>query len=190
MNTSVPKLLEKLRTGDRSVLNELTPALYGELHRIASRHLSGERPNHTLQATALVHEAYLKLFAGAERQFADEAHFLAVASRVMRQVLVDYARSRGAQKRSAGAEQVPEWTASVEVSNEKGLELIEIIKLDTAINDLASENETLAQLIEMRFFGGMTAEESAEALGISVHVVRHDLRFAQAWLRRKLTNQA
>jgi RNA polymerase sigma factor (TIGR02999 family) len=190
MNTSVPQLLEKLRTGDRSVLNELTPALYGELHRIASRHLSGERPNHTLQATALVHEAYLKLFAGAERQFSDEAHFLAVASRVMRQVLVDYARSRAAQKRSAGADQVPEWTASVEVSNEKGLELIEIIKLDTAITDLAAENETLAQLIEMRFFGGMTAEESAEALGISVHVVRHDLRFAQAWLRRKLTNQA
>jgi RNA polymerase sigma factor (TIGR02999 family) len=191
MDSSVPQLLEKFRTGDRSALNELTPALYAELHRIASRHLSGERPNHTLQATALVHETYLKLFAGAQRQFADEAHFLAVASRVMRQVLVDYARSRATQKRaSSGADQLEEWTTSVEVSNEKGIELIEIIKLDSAINDLAAENETLARLIEMRYFGGMTAEESAEVLGISVHIVRHDLRFAQAWLRRKLTNQA
>src|SRR5215469_8672265 len=133
LSETVPQLFEKLRGGEQSALNELTPALYDELHRIASRHLSGERPNHTLQATALVHEAYLKLFAGAQRQFADEAHFLAVSSRVMRQVLVDYARTRATQKRSSGADQAPEWTASVEVSNEKGIELIEIIKLDTAI---------------------------------------------------------
>ena len=89
MSTPVPRLFEKLRTGDRSALNELTPALYSELHRIASRHFSGERSNHTLQATALVHEAYLKLFEGVERGFSDETHFLAVASRVMRQVLGD-----------------------------------------------------------------------------------------------------
>src|SRR5262249_26674138 len=149
--------------------NELTPALYRELHRIASRHLAGERSNHTLQATALVHEAYLKLFDGAQRQFTDEVHFLAVASRVMRQVLVDYARSRATQKR--GSDKQITWTTSLEVPKGKGFELIELIKLDTAINELAAENESMARMIEMRYFGGMTAEETAEALGISVHIV-------------------
>jgi len=149
------------------------------------RHLAGERPNHTLQATALIHEAYLKLFGGAQRSFNDEVHFLAVASRVMRQVLVDYARSRATEKRAAGLG--TDWTASLEVASPKGVELLELIKLDDAIKDLAQEDESAARLIEMRYFGGMTAEETAEALGISVHVVRHDLRFAQAWLRRRLT---
>ena len=167
-------------------LNELTPALYQELHRIALRHLSGERPNHTLQATALIHEAWLKLFDGAQRAFTDQVHFLAVASRVMRQVLVDYARSRSTQKRAAGIGNDAFWTASLEVSTPKGVELLELIKLDDAIKDLAQEDESAARLIEMRYFGGMTAEETAQALGLSVHVVRHDLRFAQAWLRRRL----
>lgn len=187
MSTPVPKLLEKLRSGDTSALNELTPALYNELHRIASRHLSGERPNHTLQATALVHEAYMKLFEGSGRSFADEVHFLAVASRVMRQVLVDYARGRATIKRAAGIDRNSVRPATLEVSSDKGIELLELIKLDDAVKDLAAEDESLARIIEMRYFGGMTAEETAEALGISVHVVRHDLRFAQAWLRRKLT---
>jgi RNA polymerase sigma factor (TIGR02999 family) len=185
VSTPLPKLFEKLRTGDPSAMNELTPALYSELHRIASRHLSGERPNHTLQATALVHEAWLKLSAGSERGFTNEVHFLAVASRVMRQVLVDYARSRSTQKRSV--DKGEQWTASLEVSTRKGTELLELIKLDDAMKELAAHDESLARMIEMRYFGGMTAEETAEALGLSVHVVRHDLRFAQAWLRRKLT---
>jgi len=170
-------------------LNELTPALYNELHRIALRHLSGERPNHTLQATALIHEAWLKLSDGAGRTFTDEVHFLAVASRVMRQVLVDYARSRATQKRSAGIGNDAFWIASLEVSTPKGVELLELIKLDDAIKDLAQEDESAARLIEMRYFGGMTAEETAQALGLSVHVVRHDLRFAQAWLRRRLESR-
>lgn len=186
MSVSVPELFARLRTGDASALAELTPTLYGELHRIALRHLSGERPDHTLQATALVHEAYLKLAGTGERKYADEVHFLAVTSRVMRQVLVDYARSRATQKRFGEAQREPLWTASLEVSGDEGTELIELIELDSAIEALAGENERLARLVEMRFFGGMTAEESAEALGMSVHVVRHDLRFAQAWLRRRL----
>jgi len=183
----VPSLLQRLRTGDPSAVDELTPALYSELHRIAVRHLAGERPNHTLQATALVHEAYLKLFDSAGRTFTDDVHFLAVASRVMRQVLVDYARARASQKRSGGFDGKVQWTASLEVNGEKDVELLELIELDDAIKALAADNESLAQLIEMRYFGGMTAEETAQALGLSVHVVRHDLRFAQAWLRRKLT---
>lgn len=185
MSTRVPELLKRFRIGDRAALDELTPALYKELHRIAARHLAGERFNHTLQATALVHEAYLKLLGGAERGFADEVHFLAVASRVMRQVLVDYARARASQKRSSGDANVP-WTASIEVKSGKGIELLELIELDDAIQALAIEDEALAKMVEMRYFGGMTAEETAEELGISVHVVRHDLRYAQAWLRRKL----
>jgi RNA polymerase sigma factor (TIGR02999 family) len=187
MATRVPELFEKLRSGDQSALNELTPALYGELHRVASRHLSGERSNHTLQATALVHEAYLKLFDGAERKFADEVHFLAIASRVMRQVLVDYGRARASQKRSGGAAGDALRTTSLEVNSDSGLEQLDLIELDSAIKALAAEDESLARLIEMRYFGGMTAEETAEVLGLSVHVVRHDLRFAQAWLRSKLT---
>ena len=186
MSTVVPKLFEKFRAGDASALDELTPALYHELHRIASRHLSRERPDHTLQATALVHEAYLKLFEGAERRFTDEVHFLAVASRVMRQVLVDYARSRATKKRSAGMEK-DAWAGNLEVSDGRNIDLFEVIKLDNAIKDLAGEDESLARIIEMRYFGGMTAEETAEALSLSVHIVRHDLRYAQAWLRRKLT---
>lgn len=186
MTTPVPELVEKSRTGDQSALGELSVTLYDELHRIARRHLSAERPNHTLQATALVHEAYVKLFDGVERKFADEVHFLAIASRVMRQVLVDYARSRASRKRSGGVK-AELWTASLEVQDEDGVDLVELIELDGALDALTTEDPSLGRLIEMRYFGGMTAEETAEALGLSVHVVRHDLRFAQAWLRRKLT---
>jgi RNA polymerase sigma factor (TIGR02999 family) len=183
----VPELLERLRTGDQSALNEILPPLYDELHRIASRHLRAERPNHTLQATALVHEAYLKLFAGQEQRFENEVHFLAVSSRVMRQVLLDYARTRATQKRS-GVDRNSPVSAALEVASDGGVELLELIELDDAMKALALEDESLARLVEMRFFGGMTAEETAEALGLSVHVVRHDLRFAQAWLRRKLNS--
>ena len=185
MSPSVPNLLERLRGGDQSALNDLVTALYGELHRIASRHLRGERTGHTLQATALVHEAYLKLFDGVEQRFTGEVHFLAVASRVMRQVLVDYARARATQKR--GGNDPAAWTANLEIESDSGLELLDLIALDDALEALTAEDESLARLVEMRYFGGMTAEESAEALGISVHVVRHDLRLAQAWLRRKLS---
>jgi RNA polymerase sigma factor (TIGR02999 family) len=182
VSAPIHEIFGRLRAGDDSALGELTPTLYEELRRIASRHLRNERPGHTLQPTALVHEAYLKLFDGAPREYADEVHFLAVASRVMRQVLVDYARARARLKRSAGP-------ATLEVNGDKGVELLDLIELDAAIDALAAEDRTIAQLVEMRYFGGMTAEESADALGVSVHVVRHDLRFAQAWLRRRLTQQ-
>jgi RNA polymerase sigma factor (TIGR02999 family) len=176
------------RAGNESAPSEFTPALYAELRRIAYRHLSGERQNHTLQATALVHEAYLKLLSARQRTFISQAHLLAVASRAMRQILVDYARSRAAQKRLGGRSAESLWTTTLELKGETGPELVELMELDSALTALAGESETLARLIEMRYFGGMTAEESAEALGMSVHVVRHDLRFAQAWLRRKLSS--
>lgn len=184
VSTSEPQTCVSPGRADEPVLGDLTATLYGTLRRIASRHLSGERPNHTLQVTALVHEAYLKLAAVRERSFTDEAHFLAVASRVMRQVLVDYARSRSTRKRGGNA---VESGRTFEVAGAHGEELVEVLQLDGALSELAAESESMARLVEMRYFGGMTAEESAEALGMSVHVVRHDLRFAHAWLRRKLS---
>jgi RNA polymerase sigma-70 factor (ECF subfamily) len=187
VTSPVPQLLERLRGGDQSVLNDLVTALYSELRRIAARQLRGERPEHTLQTTALVHEAYLRLFSDAPRNFEGKVHFLAVASRVMRQVLVDYARARGAQKRGGeGGSDRAAWTTSLAVEGDSGIDQLELLELDRALEALASEDKALAQLIEMRYFGGMTAEETAEALGQSVHVVRHDLRLAQAWLRREL----
>jgi RNA polymerase sigma factor (TIGR02999 family) len=170
---------------DESALNELVTALYGELRRIAARQLRGERPDHTLQTTGLVHEAYLKLVGDNQRGFADRVHFLAVASRVMRQVLVDYARARATKKRDADATIV--LTAGAELDGTAGMEPIELLDLDSALEALTREDQSLARLVEMRYFGGMTAEETAEVLGQSVHVVRHDLRLAQAWLRRKLS---
>ena len=161
-------------------LHQAAPELYDDLHRIAARLLSSERRSHTLQATALVNEAYLKLARGQQRQFADQVHFLAVASRVMRQVLVDHARARSAGKRDPEALQV----TTLMIHGDSGPEPIDIIALDDALGGLAQFDSGLARLVEMRYFGGMTAEESAEALDISVHIVRHDLRFAEAWLRR------
>lgn len=180
------QLLERSRAGDQSALNDLIKTLYDELHRIAARHLRGERTAHTLQTTALVHEAYLKLIGDNQRGFADRVHFLAVASRVMRQVLVDHARARGTQKRDGNATFA--LTSGAELEDNAGAEQMELLDLDRALDALAQEDQSLAQLVEMRYFGGMTAEETAEALGRSVHVVRHDLRLAQAWLRRKLSS--
>jgi RNA polymerase sigma factor (TIGR02999 family) len=185
MASGVPQLLERLRAGDESALNELVTALYGELRRIAARQLRGERPFHTLQTTGLVHEAYLKLAGDNQRGFSDRVHFLAVASRAMRQVLVDYARARATKKRAAHATFV--LTAGADADGAPGTEPVELLDLDGALDALTQEDQSLARLIEMRYFGGMTAEETAEALGQSVHVVRHDLRLAQAWLRRNLS---
>jgi RNA polymerase sigma-70 factor, ECF subfamily len=186
--SDVRQLLEKLHTGDESAVNELASALYDELHRIAARHLRQERPAHTLQTTALVHEAYLKLVGDRESDFAGRTHFLAVASRVMRQVLVDYARARATKKRAGdGAVQVQQITLTTGIkASDSGMEEVDLLALNSAIDALALEDGALAQLIEMHYFGGMTAEETAAALNQSVHVVRHDLRLARAWLRRKL----
>lgn len=181
MSPAVPSLLEQLRAGDESVLNQLTKVLYDELRRIARRQLHGERPEHTLQTTALVHEAYLRLCGTPQQQFADRSHFLAVAARVMRQVLVDYARARATQKRRGGE-------LSLQVG-EAGIERVQLLDLHRALTALEEEDESLARTVEMSYFAGMTAEEVAEATSQSVHVVRHDLRFAYAWLRHRLQDK-
>jgi RNA polymerase sigma factor (TIGR02999 family) len=184
MASGVTGLLARLRTGDQSALPELVGALYDELYRIASRQMRSERPGHTLQATALVHEAYVKLAGDIRPGFADKVHFLAVASRVMRQVLVDYAKRRRRKKRSGEVEE--EWTANVDIGSANKGEKVDLLDLDRALEQLAAEDAALVQIVEMKYFGGMTAEEIAGELGQSVHVVRHDLRLAHAWLWRKL----
>lgn len=172
-----------MRSGDEAARGELMSVVYRTLHRIAESQLRKERPDHTLQPTALVNEAYLKLFGHSEIQFADRAHFFTVVSRAMRRILVDHARARAAVRRDHG--QVP-LDASIEFRAGAGAAPMNLLDLDLAMDALAREQNTLAELIEMRYFGGMTAEETAEVVGRSVHVVRHELRLAHAWLRREL----
>jgi RNA polymerase sigma-70 factor, ECF subfamily len=164
-------------------LDDLTPALYAALHRLAARHLRGERRDHTLQTTALLHEAYLKLSDEGDRRFSDRTHFLAVASRAMRQVLIDHARARVAAKRGGGrnaGEQIHV------VAHPRG-EPLDVLRVHQALESIAREDEALAHLAELRYFGGMTSTEIASALNRSIHAVRHDLRYVQAWLRRELS---
>ncbi len=164
------------------VLNDLMPELYAELHRIAARHLRAERVDHTLQPTALLHEVYLKLSGDRARRFSDRVHFLAVASRVMRQVLVDHARARATAKRGGGQAAEAVYVAAIPASAP-----LDVLHVHRALERLAAEDAALARLVELRYFGGLNATEIAEALQQSIHVVRHDLRFAQAWLRRELS---
>jgi RNA polymerase sigma factor (TIGR02999 family) len=185
VSPALPELLERFRAGDEAALDALVTTLYGELHRVAARHLRAERTGHTLQATALIHEVYLKLADDRECGFNDRAHFLSVASRVMRQVLVDYARARATRKREHG--KIQPLTTGIQMKMKADAAPLELLDLNAALEALACEDQQLAQLIEMRYFGGMTAEQTAEALGKSVHIVRHDLRLAQAWLLRRLS---
>ena len=170
-------------------LDVLVNSLYGDLHRIAVRHLRGERSDHTLQPTALLHEAYVKLSNDGQRRFNDRTHFMAIASRVMRQVLVDYARSRATLKRDMGVrEEIEdgEQFESLQIAANRKADPIDILELNRVLDALHTHDEALARLIEMRYFGGMTAEETAQVLGQSPHIVRHDIRLAQAWLLREL----
>jgi RNA polymerase sigma factor (TIGR02999 family) len=144
-----------------------------------------QQPGHTLQPTALVNEAFIKLFQDAQPHLADRAHFLALMSRVMRQVLVDYARGRDAAKRGGGGARVP-WDTNIEIPAAGADEHVKLLDVDRALESLAREDASLAQVVEMHYFGGMTAEEVAAAVNRSVHVVRHDIRIARAWLRREL----
>jgi len=173
-------LLERVRRGDRAAMDELLPRVYDELHRLAASALRRDRPGHTLQPTALINEAFLRLFGDQPPAFQDRSHFLGIVARVMRQVLVDYARGRRAKKRGSGL-QIP-------LSEESAVEQppADLLLVDEALERLGKEDPRLVTLVEMRFFAGMTAEETAEAMGVSVRTVRSDLRYAQARLRQIL----
>ena len=185
MSSPITGLFHRLREGEQSALEQLLPLLYGELRRIARSHMRRQPPAHTLQPTALVHEAFVKLFEDGQPRFADRAHFLALMSRVMRQVLVDHARARGAAKRGGG-DAPARWDAGSERKAPAADDPRRVLDLHYALDALARDNQSLAQVVEMHYFGGMTAEEAALVVGRSVHVVRHDLRLARAWLRREL----
>ena len=185
MAAQITELLRRVSSGDSSASHELMPLVYAELHRIAQRHFRKERRGHTLQPTALVNEACLRIFGQSDAEFADRAHFMAFASQIMRRILVDHARTRAAEKRGGDALQIAA-ESGLEVAIEGADDLVELLDLDRAIEALARENPEPARVIEMRYFGGMTAEETSQAVGRSVHIVRHELRFAHAWLRRRL----
>lgn len=179
--TDVTMLLARWSNGDKSALDELAPLLYDELRRVAGGVMRGERPNLTIQPTDLVHEAYLRMADQTRLQSRDRAHFLALAARAMRQILVDHWRRRKAAKRGGGVKIQLE--PGIDVAAEKPAE---VVTLDDALQALAEIDPRKAQVIELRFFGGMTAAEIAEVLGVSTATVGREIRFAQAWLHREL----
>jgi RNA polymerase sigma factor (TIGR02999 family) len=169
--------------GDQSALERLMPLVYEELRRLARRHMNRQRAGHTLQTTALVNEAYLRLIDSSQVQWQNRAHFFAVSAHLMRRILIDFARSRMSLKRGAEARQIT-LDDSLEVSSERGADLI---ALDDALNTLAGMNPRQSQIVELRYFGGLSEEEIAEALKISPRTVRRDWSLARAWLYRELS---
>jgi len=180
----VTELLGKWSQGDEAALIELTPLIYEELRRLAHREMGAERPYHTLQTTALVNEAYLRLADQTNPQWQNRAHFFAVAARAMRQILVSYARSQCAQKRGGGAPKM-ELDEAALVSPEESQEIID---LHEALERLAALDSRKAQIVELKYFGGLNYDEMAEVLEISAVTVRRDWRFAKAWLFTQLQN--
>jgi len=178
----VTGLLVAWQNGDSSALERLMPLVYAELHRIAERHLRRERPGHTLQPSAMVNETYLKLVESPVARWQDRVHFFAVAARVMRQILVDYARRRGAQKRGGGQSVSRMETVAWATARE-----VDVIAVDDALRKLSTLDDEQARVVELRFFGGLTVEEAAEALGVSAATVHRKWIGARAWLHRELS---
>ena len=178
---TVTTLLREWRSGDDDALGELTPLVYQELRRIADRYMRGERPGHTLQATALVNEAFERM-ADANVQWQDRAHFFAVAARTMRRILTDYARSRRSAKRGGGVAAI---TLHEELAG-GGDEPDRLLDVDDALEKLGGLDPRKSDILVLHFFGGMTYDETAEALGISAATVHRDLRLAKAWLASEL----
>lgn len=177
----ITELLQRIHAGDQRALERVMPLVYEELKKLAAAHLRREGRVKPLDTTALVHEAFLRLANGQHPSYENRSHFYGIASRLMRQVLVDMARARSREKRSAMEEirlaEIPDRGSRPDQS---------LLIMDEALERLARTDPLKVQLIEMRYFGGMTAEESSAALGISVHVVRRELRLAQAWLHKEV----
>lgn len=183
---TVTQLLVRWRRGDAEALEALVPLVYDELQGLAHRYLRRERPGHTLQSAALVHEAYLRLVDQGPPVTRNRAHFIAVAARLMRQILVDYARTRGAAKR--GADRRVELDVA-EVSDTRAGTAsagTDLLALDKALNELARLDERQGRIVELRYFGDMTTEETAVVLGISPATVKREWNVAKAWLSRHM----
>jgi RNA polymerase sigma-70 factor, ECF subfamily len=178
----VSRLLQSWSGGERGALEQLIPLVYGELHQLAHRYLRQERSGHLLQTTALVNEVYLRLVAASRIQWQDRAHFFAMSAKLMRRVLVEYARSDRSLKRGGQAEQV---------GLEEALEVLQVkdedvLAVDGGLSALSRLDPRKAQVVELRIFGGLSVEEAAEALGVSRETVLRDWRLAKAWLRREM----
>ena len=180
----VTQLLLELRGGNRAVVDELTPLVYQELKRIAGGQLRKERPGHTLQATALVHEAYLKLVDQSEVAWQNRAHFFGIAAQVMRRILLDYAKQRVRDKRGGGMHHTT-LDEGLVVSSDRASDLVVI---DEALTRLEQLDPRQAKVVEMRFFGGLSVAETAEAMGISAPTVKREWAMAKAWLYRELAS--
>jgi RNA polymerase sigma factor (TIGR02999 family) len=178
----ITQLLRKAQTGDKNSLDELLPLVYNELRRIAERQLRNERDDHTLQATALVHEAYLRLIEQRSVDWGNRLHFFSIASEMMRRILVNYAIQRNAKKRGDGATRI---ALDEAVSLDAGRDL-DLVALDDALKRLAEFDQTQARIVELRFFGGLTIEETAGVLGVSDSTVKREWRMAKAWLKSRL----
>ena len=179
----VTALLVEWSNGDEGALDRLTPLVYDELHRMASRQLRRERADHTLQTTALVHEAYLRLIDQKRAGWKDSAHFSALAAQMMRRILIDHARSHRYAKRGGGAPRV-----SLDDAPEIGVsEEPDVLEVDEALQQLAEVEPDLARIVELRYFGGLTSDQIAEVFGVSVPTVTRRWRMARAWLYRYLT---
>ena len=181
----VTELLRHWTQGDEKALEELVPLVYKELRRLAHYHLQSERPDHTLQSTALVHEAYLRLAGNKQLDFQNRSHFIAVASRLMRQVLVDYARERRAGKRDGGCRIAFDYLEALPVHGDA-----ELLALDDALNDLSRVDERQGKIVEMKFFGGLSAPEISEVMGLSRATVDRDWATARVWLHRQMNRAA
>jgi RNA polymerase sigma-70 factor, ECF subfamily len=181
----VTQLLQDWRGGDGAALDKLTRVVYDELRRLANRYLRGERRNHTLQGTALVHEAYMRLVGYTDLEWQNRAHFFGVAARIMRQILIDHARKHRSDKRGGGKEAVPLEEAAV-FSTERPETLV---ALDEALESLTTFDPEKSRIIELRYFGGLGIEEISEVTGLSVSTVRRHMRVAEAWLHRELSKE-
>ncbi len=180
----ITSLLQQLKQGDGDALNLIIPLVYEELKKLARSHLRREQSPDALQTTGLVHEAFLKLAGSRHPSYENRGHFFGIASRAMRQILVDAARARAAEKRGAAREvalgELPDWGPPLNH---------QLLAMEDALRYLEREDSLKGRLIEMRFFGGMTAEECSMALSIPIHIVRRELKQAQAWLHREMTGQ-
>ncbi len=178
----VTQLLKRMENGDSDAVEQLFPLIYDQLRGTARRALAGERPSHTLQATELVHEAYFKLLGSAQVEWQGRAHFVAIAARAMRQILVDHARKRQADKRGGGVQHVTLGDAQAELA----LPPEELLALDAALDRLQEQDPRLRSVVEYRFFGGLTEKEIAEVLDLTIRTVQRDWVKARAWLHQEI----
>jgi len=179
------ELLRQWTQGDENALHALVPLTYKELRQLAHYHLQSERPDHTLQSTALVHEAYLRLLGGQPAELQNRAHFIAVASRLMRQILVDYARERRASKRDGGCRISVDYLDALPITGDA-----ELLALDDALDELSRIDERQGKIVEMKFFGGLSAPEISQVMGISRATIDRDWATARVWLHRQMSKTA